>query len=105
MVLNIDDVAIRLQAWIKHAELPENVGYSCIHWKDRLSLTLVYTGLPEEVQRKWDGGIDWPCWEQILAAVPEMSCARCEIDLTAGFPFKYLRSQVLQPTSTDYRPS
>jgi len=102
MVLNIDDVAIRLQAWIKHAELPENVGYSCIHWKDRLSLTLVYTGLPEEVQRKWDSGIDWPCWEQILTAVPEMSCARSEIDFAAGTPFKYLRSHVLQPTNTYY---
>jgi hypothetical protein len=95
---NLDNAASRLQAWIKHAELPENVGYTCHLWKDQLSLPLVHTGFSEEVQRKWDRGVDWPCWDQILAAAPEMSCARSEINLTTGFPFKYLRPQLPQPT-------
>jgi hypothetical protein len=101
VVPNIDDVASRLQAWIKHAKLPENVSYGCQFLKGELSLVLFYTGFSEEVQRKWDSGVDWPCWDQILAAVPEMSCARSEIDFAAGSPFKYLRSQVSQPTNED----
>jgi hypothetical protein len=96
---NLDDVASRLQAWIKHAELPENVGYACNLWKGGLSLPLVHTSFSEEVQRKWDSGVDWPCWDQILAAAPEMSSARSEIDFLAGSPFKYLRVQVSQPTN------
>jgi hypothetical protein len=98
-VPNINDVESRLQAWIKNAEFPENVGYTCHLWKGQLSLTLVHAGFSENVQRKWDCGADWPCWDQILATVPEMAGARSEIDLTTGFPFKYLRPQLSQPTS------
>jgi hypothetical protein len=98
---NLDDVAIRLQAWIKRAALPDNVGYTCHLWKGRLSLTLVHTGFSEEVQRRWDDGADWPCWDQIIAAVPEMADTRSEIDLTTGFPFKYLRSSPLTKETND----
>jgi len=96
---NLDDIADRLQGWIKHAELPEQVGYKCQLGQSRLSLILIHTNFPDEVQRKWDRGIDWPCWNQIITAVPEMARARCEIDLTTGFPFRYLRSQFMRPTS------
>jgi hypothetical protein len=34
---------------------------------------LIHTNFTDEVQRMWDRGIDWPCWDQIIAAVPEMS--------------------------------
>jgi len=98
---NLEDVAIRLQAWIKDAELPDNVGYTCHFWKGRLSLTLVHAGFSEEVQRRWDDGTDWPCWDQIIAAVPEMADSRSEIELTTGFPFKYLRSSSLTKETND----
>jgi hypothetical protein len=87
---NLDEIEIRLQDWIKHAELPENVGYNCQLWQNHLSLTLVHVGFPIEKHRQWDRGIDWPCWNQIIAAVPEMASARCDINLTTGFPFRYL---------------
>jgi hypothetical protein len=95
---NLDDIEVRLQDWIKHAELPERVGYKCQMWQNRLSLTLIHTNFTDEVQGKWDRGIDWPCWNQITVVVPEMARARCEINLTTGFPFRYLRSQFMRPT-------
>jgi len=98
---NLDDIEVRLQDWVKHAELPERVGYKCRIWHNRLSLTLIYSNFADEVQRKWDRGIDWPCWNQIISAVPEMARARCEIDLTTGFPFRYLRSQFVHPISDE----
>lgn len=88
-----EDVHRRLQNWIDHAELPENVGYTCQLWQGRLSLALIHGSFPEEVLRKWDEGVDWPCWSHIIAAVPEMARARPQIDLT-GFPFRYLRSSI-----------
>jgi len=96
---NLNDIEVRLQDWIKHAELPEGVAYKCQIWQYRLSLTLIHTNFSDEVQRKLDRGIDWPCWNQIIAAVPEMARARCEIDLTTGHPFRYLRSHFIRPTS------
>lgn len=91
-VSDLADVDLRLKEWIKHAELPERVAYISTIWQGwRLSLVLAHSGFPEEVQRKWDKGIDWPGWDQIIAAVLEMECARLDIDLTTGCPFRYLR--------------
>lgn len=92
-VSNLEEVTARLQEWIGHAELPEGLSYMCRVWRDRLSLTLVHGGFTAEEQSNWDAGIDWPCWKQIIAAVPEMETARLNIDLTTGCPFQYLRSQ------------
>jgi hypothetical protein len=96
---NLDEIEIRLQDWIKHAKFPKNVGYCCQLWQNRLSMGLVHVNFPIEKHRQWDRGIDWPCWNQIIAAVPDMARVRCEIDQTTGFPFKYLRSRFIQPTS------
>jgi hypothetical protein len=101
-VPNLQEVTGRLQEWISRAELPEGVGYTCHMWADRMGLTLVHGGFREEVQRKWDAGIGWPCWDQIIAAVPEMETARLNIDLTTGCPFRYLRSQ-RSPNMTEER--
>jgi len=98
---DLDEIEIRLQDSIKHAELPENVDYRCQLWQGDLSLTLVHVGFPIEKHRLWNRGIDWPCWDQIIAAVPEMARALCEINLTTGFPFRYLRSQSVRPTSQE----
>jgi len=99
-VADLEDVAARLQAWIKHAELPERLGYTCRVWRgQRLSLILVQSGFPEKVQRKWNKGIDWPCWDQVIATVPEMAHGRAEIDLMTGWPFRCMRLQRLQETT------
>jgi hypothetical protein len=96
---NLEEIAGRLQRWIERAELPKGMVYSCQLWRSqRLLLTLVHSGFPEDVQRQWDAGIDWPCWNQIIAAVPEMASARLNIDLTTGCPFRYLRSKRLLKT-------
>jgi hypothetical protein len=92
---DLEDVAARLQEWISGAVLPERVAYRGELWQGlRLSLTLLHSNFPDEVQRIWDSGIDWPCWDQILVAAPEMACARPDIDLMTGCPFRYLRSQL-----------
>ncbi len=90
-IIDPDDAARRLQNWIKHAELPKDVGYTCRLWHGRLSLTLVHCNFPAEVQSRWDEGLEWPCWNHIIEAVPEMARSRLQIDLTTGFPFRYLR--------------
>jgi hypothetical protein len=100
-VTNLDDLACRLVDWISHSELPDRVGYRCELWRDRLYLTLVHSKFPKEVQRKWNIGIDWPCWNQITATVPEIAGAPSDIDLTTGFPFKYLRSRILRRSKKD----
>jgi hypothetical protein len=100
-VCNLEEVTGRLRQWINRAKLPEGVSYTCQVWHDRLSLTLVHAGFIEEVQRKWDTGIDWPCWNQVIAAVPEMKSARLNIDLTTGCPFRYLRSRRLLKTAEE----
>jgi hypothetical protein len=96
---NLADIEVRLQNWIKHAELPKRVGYKCQIWQNRLSLTLIHVNFSDEVERRWDRGVDWPCWDQIVAVAPEIARARCQIDLTTGFPFRYLRNQVTRPPS------
>jgi hypothetical protein len=80
-----------VQNWISQAELPKDVGYTCRLGQGRLSLTLVHCNFPAEVQSRWDKGLEWPCWNQIIEAVPEMARSRLQIDLTTGFPFRYLR--------------
>jgi hypothetical protein len=95
---NLEDVASRLQERIGRLELPKGAGYKCHLWQVQLSLTLIHTGFAEETQRKWDAGIDWPCWDQITTTVPEMMRARTEIDLTTGFPFRNLRARRLRAT-------
>jgi hypothetical protein len=97
-VPDLGDIEVRLRDWIKHAELPKRVGYKCQIWRNRLFLTLIHANFSDEILRKWDRGIDWPCWNQIVAVAPEMARARCEIDLTTGSPFRYLRSQSMRPT-------
>jgi muconolactone delta-isomerase len=98
-VANIEDVTVRLQEWINHAELPERVRYTCQLWQGRrLSLTLVHSNFPAEPS-KWVDGVDWPCWGQIIAAVPEMESARLDINFTTGCPFRYLRSRRLLKTT------
>jgi muconolactone delta-isomerase len=97
-VANIEDVAVRLQEWINDAELPDRVGYTCqLSQGRRLSLTLVHSNFPADPS-KWDDGVDWPCWDQIIPAVPEMASARLDIDFTTGCPFRYLRSRHMLKT-------
>jgi hypothetical protein len=91
-VPTLEDVASRLQDQIGRVALPKGMGYKCYLCRGRLSLTLIHTGFPIKMQRKWDAGVDWPCWDQIIATVPEMVRARTGIDLTTGFPFRYLRA-------------
>jgi hypothetical protein len=91
-VPNLEDVAGRLQERIGRLELPKGAGYKCHLWQGQLSLTLIHTGFAKETQRKWAAGINWPCWDQITASVPEMMRARSEIDLTTGFPFRHLHA-------------
>jgi hypothetical protein len=100
-VPNLEEVTGRLQQWISCAEFPEGVGYTCHMWADRMGFTLVHGGFTEEVQRKWDAGIGWPCWSEIIAAVPEMERSRLNIDLTTGCPFRYLRSRRLLKTAEE----
>ena len=100
-VPNLEDVASRLLEQIGRVPLPKGMGYKCYLWEGRLSLTLIHTGFPNEIQRSWHAGVDWPCWEQVIATVPEMVRARTEIDLTTGFPFKYLRAGCLRATKDE----
>ncbi len=98
-VANLEDVAVRLQEWINDAELPERVGYTCQLSQGRwLSLTLVHSNFPAD-PGKWEDGVDWSCWDQIIAAVPEMASARLDIDFTTGCPFRYRRSRRLLKTT------
>lgn len=101
---NLDDIEVHLQDWIEHAELPEGVGYKCTVWQNRLALTLVHVNFAVDVERNWDRGLEWPSWDQIIAAVPEMARARCEIDMTTGCPFRHLRPHFVRPAS-DEEPS
>jgi len=98
---NLEDVTSRLQERMGRLELPKGAGYKCHLWQGQLSLTLIHTGFAEETQSKWDAGIEWPCWDQITTTVPEMMRARTEIDLTTGFPFKYLRAGRLRATKDE----
>jgi hypothetical protein len=90
-IIDPEDAARRLRSWISHAELPKDVAYTCRLWQGRLALILVYSNFPAEVQSRWDEGLEWPCWNQIIEAVPEMARSRLQVDLTTGFPFRYLR--------------
>jgi hypothetical protein len=56
---------------------------------------------PAETQCRWDSGIDWPCWDQIVSVAPEMERARLVGDLTTGDPFRYLRSDLVRPKEDD----
>lgn len=58
------------------------------------AVTLVHSNFPAEPS-KWDDGVEWPFWDQIIAAVPEMASVRLDIDFTTGCPFRYLRSRRL----------
>jgi hypothetical protein len=98
---DLDNVACRLQELIGRVELPKGAAYTWHLWQGRLSLTLIHGGFREETLRKWDTGTAWPCWDKIIAKVPEMARARTEIDLTTGFPFRYLRARRLRATKDE----
>ena len=89
---DLEDVERRLKEWISHAKMPPRTVYRVgLSSGDRLWLELLHAGFTLEQQRKWDRGEDWPCWDGLIAVVPEMAFARTSPDLQTGCPFKYLR--------------
>lgn len=88
---NLEDLERRLQEWIAHAKMPRNTAYRLgMNW-ERLWLKLIHVGFPLEQQRKFDRGEDWPIWEELIAAVPEMAASRVTPNIDTGCPFRYLR--------------
>ena len=93
---DLDGIEPRLRTWISKARLPPRNAYS-VHLspdRNRLWLQLIHTGYPVDQQRKWDRGEEWPCWDEVIQAIPEIATARTIPDLQTGFPFKYLRRAI-----------
>ncbi len=90
---DLKDVESRLKEWISQANMPPHMRYKVgiTHDCKRLCLTLLHAGFSLEQQRKWDHGEDWPLWEDLIAAVPEMTKARTSPNIDTGCPFRYLR--------------
>jgi hypothetical protein len=88
---DLEGIENRLKTWIKYSQMPPNTAYSVRLWKDRLSLTLIHAGFSEDKQLRWDNGLDWPLWAELIAVEPEMAAARVNQNLQTGNPFRYLR--------------
>lgn len=90
---DLEAVELRLKQCISQAIMPPGTAYS-VHLsldRNRLSIQLIHTGFSLDQQLKWDRGQEWPCWEELIRNVPEITAARTVPDLQTGFPFKYLR--------------
>jgi hypothetical protein len=88
---DLEDVERRLQEWISRAKMPSGTAYKVgITW-DSLWLKLLHAGFPLEQQRSWDRGEDWPLWEQLIAAVPEIATSRTAPNIDTGCPYRCLR--------------
>lgn len=89
---HLEEIESRLQDWISRAQMPPNTAYRVGLWRwDRLWLELLHAGTSADQQRKWDCGKEWPLWDELIAAVPEMEMARISQNLETGYPFRYLR--------------
>ena len=58
---------------------------------ERLWLKLLHIGFSLEQQRRFDRGEDWPLWDELIAAIPEMVVARVMPNIDTGSPYRYLR--------------
>ena len=88
---DLEDVERRLQAWISQARMPAHTAYKVgVSW-DCLWLKLLHAGFPLEQQRSWDRGEDWPLWNELIAAVPEMANSRTSPNIDTGNPYRYMR--------------
>ncbi len=94
---DLECVDHRLRNWIAQAQMPPNTKYKVSLSGDRLSLKLLHAGFSEEQQRRWDKGLDWPLWTELIAEAPEMASARTRPDIQNGCPFRYLRLAGTKP--------
>ena len=93
---DLSEVESRLRSVIKDGlQCPHGVAYVCDRGRDKLWLRLVYINqvIPVATQRDWDRGFDWPRWDAITTAVPEMQRARTEVDIGEGCPCRFLRAE------------
>jgi hypothetical protein len=88
---NLEDVEARLKEWIRQTKTPSGTLYKVGINRDRLWLQLLHAGFSLEQQSKWDCGEEWPLWEELIAAVPEMAISRVAQNIDTGCPFRYLR--------------
>ncbi len=88
---NLEDVERRLREWISRAKIPSGTAYKVGMTWDSLWLKLLHAGFPLEQQRSWDRGEDWPLWDELIAAVPEMANSRTTPNIDTGTPYRYLR--------------
>jgi hypothetical protein len=88
---HLEDVKLRLEAFLTQANMPPCTAYKVGLNRDRLWLKLLHAGFPLEQQRQWDRGENWPLWDELTAAVPEMAVARVTPNIDTGNPYRYLR--------------
>ena len=94
---DLEYVDRRLKNWMEQAQMPPNTKYKVHLSDDRLSLELLHVGSSAEQVHRWDKGLDWPLWEELTVAVPEMASARTMPDIQYGCSFRYLRRVGAKP--------
>jgi hypothetical protein len=90
---DLEGVERRLKEWISQVNMPPYTLYQVGLSNDgeRLWLKLLHIGFSLEQQRRFDRGEDWPLWDELIAAIPEMAVARVMPNIDTGSPYRYLR--------------
>ncbi len=88
---NLEEVEAMLKEWIKQTKTPSGTLYKVGINQDRLWLQLLHAGFSLGQQSKWDCDEEWPLWEELISAVPEIAISRVAPNIETGRPFRYLR--------------